>query len=166
MENALYKVIKLRNTDEAGDKIVVQGGTFMNDAVLRSFEKIIGKDVVRPDIVGLMGAYGCSLIAKESFKEGTRSSILSATALDDFSVEQSNGRCGGCENRYILTINKFADGSRFITGNRCEKGAGLQNKSRDLPNLYAWKFNRLFDYEPLSEFDAERGTAVDRKSVV
>lgn len=158
IKNALYKVIKLRNTDEAGDKIVVQGGTFMNDAVLRSFEKIIGKDVVRPDIAGLMGAYGCSLIAKESFKEGTRSSILSATALDDFSVEQSNGRCGGCENRCILTINKFADGSRFITGNRCEKGAGLQNKSRDLPNLYAWKFNRLFDYEPLSEFDAERGT--------
>ena len=158
IKNALYKVIKLRNTDEAGDKIVVQGGTFMNNAVLRSIEKIIGKEVVRPDIAGLMGAYGCALIAMENYLEGTESSVLSADKLESFSVEHSNGRCKGCENQCILTINKFSDGSRFITGNRCEKGAGGAQHTNKLPNLYEYKFQRLFDYKPLSDFDAERGT--------
>ena len=158
IKNALYKVIKLRNTDEAGDRIVVQGGTFMNNAVLRSIEKIIGKEVVRPDIAGLMGAYGCSLIAMDSYMEGTESSILSAEELESFSVEHTNGRCKGCENRCILTINKFSDGSRFITGNRCEKGAGGAQHANKLPNLYEYKFQRLFGYKPLSDFDASRGT--------
>nr|MCR4667843.1 acyl-CoA dehydratase activase-related protein [Clostridia bacterium] len=157
IKNALYKVIKLRNTDEAGDKIVVQGGTFLNDAVLRSFEKIIGKDVVRPDIAGLMGAYGCALIAKENYVSGTRSSILGKDELERFKVEHSNGRCKGCENNCILTINKFSDGTRFITGNRCEKGAGGTNRDSGLPDLYEYKVKRLFDYEPLSDFKAERG---------
>ncbi len=158
IKNALYKVIKLRNTDEAGDKIVVQGGTFMNNAVLRSIEKIIGKDVVRPDIAGLMGAYGCSLIAMDNYMEDTESSILPAEKLESFSVEHTNGRCKGCENQCILTINKFSDGSRFITGNRCEKGAGGAQHDNTLPNLYDYKFRRLFDYTPLSDFDAQRGT--------
>ena len=158
IKNALYKVIKLRNPDEAGKKIVVQGGTFLNDAVLRSMEKIIGRDVVRPDIAGLMGAYGCALIAKENHIEDTESSILSREELNDFKVQHSNGRCKGCENRCILTINKFADGSKFITGNRCEKGAGGADHSHKLPNLYEYKFKRLFDYRPLSDFDAVRGT--------
>lgn len=158
IKNALYKVIKLRNTDEAGDKIVVQGGTFMNNAVLRSIERIIGKDVVRPDIAGLMGAYGCSLIAKENYVAGTKSSILTEEELDNFAVKHSNGRCKGCENQCILTINKFSDGSRFVTGNRCEKGAGGEMHENKLPNLYEYKFKRLFQYKPLSDFDAKRGT--------
>ena len=158
IKNALYKVIKLRNTDEAGDKIVVQGGTFMNNAVLRSIEKIIGKNVVRPDIAGLMGAYGSALIAMENYVEGTESSILTREELDDFSVEHTNGRCNGCENRCILTINKFSDGSKFVTGNRCEKGAGGAQHANKLPNLYEYKSQRLFGYKPISDFDATRGT--------
>ena len=158
IKNALYKVIKLRNPDEAGKKIVVQGGTFMNDAVLRSIEKIIGRNVVRPDIAGLMGAYGSALIAKENNMEGTDSSILSREELDDFNVEHASGRCHGCENQCILTINKFQDGSKFITGNRCEKGAGGERHENELPNLYDYKFKRLFGYKPLSDFNAERGS--------
>ena len=158
IKNALYKVIKLRNPDETGEKVVVQGGTFMNDAVLRSIEKIIGKEVIRPDIAGLMGAYGCSLIAKENYVEGTRSSVISGQELEDFHVEHQNGRCKRCENQCILTINRFADGSRFITGNRCERGAGGSVNKSELPNLYDYKFKRLFDYKPLSEEDARRGT--------
>lgn len=157
IKNALYKVIKLRNTEDAGENIVVQGGTFLNDAVLRSFERIIGKNVIRPDIAGLMGAYGCALIAKDNYVEDTVSSILSEEALDSFTVEHKNGRCNGCENRCILTINKFRDGSRFITGNRCEKGAGRQSKNNNVPDLYDYKFKRLFEYAPLSEEEAERG---------
>lgn len=158
IKNALYKVIKLRNPDDAGQHIVVQGGTFMNDAVLRSFEKIIGKDVVRPDIAGLMGAYGCSLLAIEDHIVNTRSSILTAEELEHFRIEHRSARCGHCENHCILTINQFQDGTRFITGNRCEKGAGVVNKSKDLPDLYDYKFRRLFSYKPLGDFAAERGT--------
>lgn len=158
IKNALYKVIKLRNPDEAGEKIVVQGGTFMNNAVLRSIEKIIGKNVVRPDIAGLMGAYGCALIAKEHWLEDTESSLITRDELDSFTVEHTNGRCSGCENRCILTVNKFGDGSRFITGNRCEKGAGGAQHTNKLPNLYEYKLQRLFGYKPLSDFDAVRGT--------
>ena len=157
IKNALYKVIKLRNPDETGDKVVVQGGTFLNDAVLRSIELIIGKDVIRPDIAGLMGAYGCCIIAKEHYVKGTRSSIVSMEELEEFSVKHSSGRCQGCENQCLLTINRFADGSRFITGNRCEKGAGGSMHDNQLPNLYEYKVKRLFGYKPLSEFEAERG---------
>lgn len=158
IKNALYKVIKLRNSDEAGDKIVVQGGTFLNDAVLRSMERIIGKNVTRPDIAGIMGAYGAALIAKENYVEDTVSSILGPEELDSFTIENSHARCGGCENNCLLTINKFSDGSRFITGNRCERGEGKQKNENSNPNLYEFKFNRLFDYEPLSEEASLRGT--------
>ena len=158
IKNALYKVIKLRNTEDTGKKIVVQGGTFMNDAVLRSIEQIIEKNVVRPDIAGLMGAYGCALIAQEHYVEGTRSTILNRNDLDYFHLEHSNGRCRQCENQCILTINKFSDGTKFITGNRCEKGAGGAMYSKQVPNLYDYKLRRLFDYKPLDDIQATRGT--------
>lgn len=157
IKNALYKVIKLRNPEDAGEKIVVQGGTFLNEAVLRSIEKILGKDVVRPDISGLMGAFGAALIAKENYTGG-ESKLLKEDELEDFDVETSTTRCKGCENNCLLTINKFADGTRLITGNRCEKGEGKTEVSNDIPNLYEYKFRRLFDYEPLSEEEAPRGT--------
>ncbi|MDR3225646.1 MAG: 2-hydroxyacyl-CoA dehydratase [Clostridiales Family XIII bacterium] len=213
IKNALYKVIKLRNPDDAGEHIVVQGGTFLNDSVLRSIERILGRDVVRPDIAGNMGAYGAALIALEntggpnrfaeqvdeiaqastpresnavpitlentgspnrfaeqvdgsaqvstpayeSNAEGAgvqagackdadtrQSSILTADMLDAFYTDSSHARCKGCENNCLLTINKFGNGERFITGNRCEKGAGGTGKSSDVPNLYTQKYERLF----------------------
>ncbi|MCO7120928.1 2-hydroxyacyl-CoA dehydratase [Ihubacter massiliensis] len=158
IKNALYKVIKLRNPEDAGQKIVVQGGTFLNDAVLRSIEKIIGKDVVRPDISGIMGAYGAAVIARENYVKDTESSILKMDEMDSFTVENTHTRCKGCENNCLLTINKFNDGSRFITGNRCEKGEGKTNEENKLPNLYEYKFKRLFSYTPLTEEDSTRGT--------
>ena len=157
IRNALYKVIKLRNPEEAGEKIVVQGGTFLNDAVLRSMERIMGKNVIRPDIAGIMGAYGAALISRERCEPGQRSAILGAEELDSFSIKNTHARCGGCENNCLLTINTFGDGTKFITGNRCEKGEGKSQKSNDLPNVYEYKFNRLFGYEPLSEEEATRG---------
>ena len=99
IKNALYKVIKLRNTDEAGEKIVVQGGTFLNEAVLRSMEKIVGKEVVRPDISGIMGAYGAAIIARENYVQDTESSILKPEEMDSFSVHNAHTRCMGCENK-------------------------------------------------------------------
>ncbi len=157
IRNALYKVIKLRNPADAGDKIVVQGGTFLNDAVLRSFEIIMGKKVVRPDIAGIMGAYGAALIGLADYKPGQKSKITPRNQLKNFTVENSNIRCKGCENKCLITINKFADGSRFITGNRCEKGAGKEVSENKLPNLYDYKFKRLFRYQALSQEEATRG---------
>lgn len=158
IKNALYKVIKLRNSEDTGDKVVVQGGTFLNDAVLRSIENIIGKNVVRPDIAGIMGAYGAALIARESYVPETESSIISLEEMDSFSVKSSHARCNGCENRCLLTINKFNDGSKFITGNRCEKGEGKTGRESDLPDMYDYKAKRLFAYEPLTEEGSARGT--------
>lgn len=157
IKNALYKVIKLRNTDEAGEKIVVQGGTFLNDAILRSIENILGKEVVRPDIAGIMGAYGAALIAKENYVEGTESSIIKLEDMELFTVTNTHTRCNGCENKCLLTINKFNSGARFITGNRCEKGAGKEKNSNSLPNLYEYKYKRLFSYEPIADMYAKRG---------
>jgi len=157
IKNALYKVIKLRNTDEAGTKIVVQGGTFLNDAVLRSIEKIIGKPVIRPDIAGLMGAYGAAIVAKDNYIKDTESSIMTPAEMNEFTVTNSHARCKGCENRCLLTINKFNDGSKYITGNRCEKGEGKEKGQSNLPDLYDYKFKRLFRYKPISLERAERG---------
>ena len=138
IKNALYKVIKLRNPEEAGEKIVVQGGTFLNDAVLRAIEDILGKEIVRPDIAGLMGAYGAALIARKQTREGDVSSLLKLEDLDAFSVETSHVRCGRCENHCLMTINKFNDGTRFFTGNRCERGEGkVKAADHELPNLQA-----------------------------
>ncbi len=157
IRNALYKVIKLRNPDEAGERVVVQGGTFLNDAVLRSVEKIVGKEVVRPDIAGTMGAYGAALIALTDYREGERSSITPPQELAAFTADNSHTRCKGCENNCLLTITKFSDGGRYITGNRCEKGAGREAVENKLPNLFEYKFNRLFQYKPLTKEEAARG---------
>ena len=157
VKNALYKVIKLRNPKETGDKVVVQGGTFMNEAVLRSIELILGKNVVRSDISGLMGAYGAAIIGCDEYVEGDRSTILTADQIDSFSVKTSNGRCHGCGNNCILTISKFSDGSRYVTGNRCEKGAGLSTKKNDIPNMYQSKFKLLFDRPVLEPDQAPKG---------
>ncbi|GAB1475253.1 2-hydroxyacyl-CoA dehydratase [Bacillota bacterium] len=157
IRNALYKVIKLRNSDEAGERVVVQGGTFLNDAVLRSIEKIVGKDVIRPDIAGIMGAYGAALIALSQYEKGQRSTITNKDGLAVFTVENSHTRCKGCENNCLLTINKFNGGGRFLTGNRCEKGNGKEDSDNRLPNLFDYKFKRLFQYKPLSKEEAVRG---------
>jgi len=119
---------KIRDPKQLGEKVIVQGGTFYNDAVLRSFELISGKEAVRPDIAGLMGAYGVALIAKERYEEGHVSTILKAEELDNFNIEVSMRRCGLCGNNCLLTINTFAQGKEFISGNRCERGAGLEIK--------------------------------------
>lgn len=157
IKNALYKVIKLRDPDEAGDKIVVQGGTFLNNAVLRSIEKVMGKEVVRPDISGIMGAFGVALIARENAEEGDISTLMNPDELDTFEVKVGHGRCGLCENNCVLTINKFKDGSKFITGNRCEKGSGIPIKNADIPDMYEYKYKRIFGYEPLTMEEAPMG---------
>ncbi|MDR3364225.1 MAG: acyl-CoA dehydratase activase-related protein [Clostridiales Family XIII bacterium] len=160
IKNALYKVIKLRNPDDAGEKIVVQGGTFLSDSILRSIERILGRKVVRPDIAGHMGAYGAALIALENAAPGGRSSIAGGEMLDLFSVKSDHTRCKGCENNCLLTINRFGNGERFITGNRCEKGVGGAKNASGIPNLYAWKYERLFSeeyYKPLPAAEAPRG---------
>ncbi len=158
IKNALYKVIKLRNPEDAGEKIVVQGGTFLNDAVLRAIEDIMGKEVVRPDIAGLMGAYGAALIARENVSADDVSTLLKPEELNSFSVDISHVRCRRCENNCMMTINKFNDGSRFFTGNRCERGEGKSAaEENQTPDLYEYKFNRLFRYEPLPEEKASRG---------
>ncbi|HHY59277.1 MAG TPA: 2-hydroxyacyl-CoA dehydratase [Clostridia bacterium] len=157
IKNALYKVIKLRNPEEAGKKIVVQGGTFLNDSVLRSIELVLGRPVIRPDIAGHMGAYGAALLALQRSKPASRSGLLSPQMLAHFKTENSHTRCKGCENNCLLTINRFANGQKFITGNRCEKGAGEVKNRKQVPNLYAQKFDRLFAYQPIPKDQAKRG---------
>ncbi len=158
VRNALYKVIKLRDPELMGEKIVVQGGTFNNNAILRAFELVSGKNVVRPDIAGIMGAFGAALIAKERAGEtGSRCGIISAEELETFSYTGRIIRCNGCANHCRLTVTKFADGRSFISGNRCEKGAGLAKETNDLPNLYKYKYDRLFCYTPIAPDKAPRG---------
>lgn len=158
IKNALYKVIKLRNADETGPNIVVQGGTFLNEAVLRAIELILEKNVIRPEISGLMGAFGAAIVASEGYHEGDISDVLPLEEVDAFSVNTSNARCGGCGNNCLLTISKFSDGGRYITGNRCEKGAGMHKTKSELPDLYKIKEKLLFDRPVLEESDAKRGT--------
>jgi predicted CoA-substrate-specific enzyme activase len=157
IKNALYKVIKLRNPNETGDKIVVQGGTFLNEAVLRSIELILGKNVIRPDASGLMGAYGAAIVGCSEYVEGEKSTVLSKDQLDSFTVTTTNARCGRCGNNCILTISKFSDGSRYVTGNRCERGAGGTAVKNDLPDLYKSKLQLLFDRPSLDADAAPRG---------
>ena len=162
IKNAIQKVMKVRDVKKLGAHIVVQGGTFYNDAVLRAFELIVGRNVVRPDIAGLMGAYGVALLAKEQFETNLDmeyySTITKLEDLDKLKIDISHVRCNGCENHCLLTINKFNNGSKYISGNRCEKGAGVVDKSLDRPNLMKYKFERTFNYTPLDEKDAPRGT--------
>ncbi|SJZ44279.1 2-hydroxyacyl-CoA dehydratase [Garciella nitratireducens] len=158
IKNALYKVIKIRDPKQLGKKIVVQGGTFYNDAVLRSFEKLTERQVIRPDIPGLMGAFGAALIAKERYQQGQETTLLNGEQLDSFSMKTNITRCGLCANNCLLTIHRFGNGEKFISGNRCERGAGKQKKNNILPNLFQYKYDRVFQYEPLSEEKAKRGT--------
>ena len=163
IKNAIQKVMKVRDVKTLGDYIVVQGGTFYNDAVLRAFELIVGKNVIRPDISGLMGAYGVALLAQEQYNSNLdmtyRSTISKEDELGKLNIKITHVRCGRCENNCQLTVNSFDNGKKFISGNRCEKGAGIQHSDkRDLPNIYKYKFERLFNYEPLEESKAKRGT--------
>ena len=193
VRNALYKVIRIANAEELGEKIVVQGGTFLNDAVLRAFELSIGREVIRPDISGLMGAFGAALLAKEDC-EGNESvsALMPKEELATFNVKVRNTRCNKCPNRCLLTINSFNDGRSYISGNRCERGAEIegnpisvladkanltthlpkfaklpvignlashpQRVPTGLPNLYKWKYDRLFGYYKQTDFVSERGT--------
>ena len=162
IKNAIQKVMKVRDVETLGNHIVVQGGTFYNDAVLRAFELIVGKNVVRPDIAGLMGAYGMALLSKEQYEANLdmeyTSTILDTEGIDNLKIKVSFARCNNCENHCKLTINKFSNGQIHVSGNRCEKGAGVVTKSKPLPNLIQYKYKRLFDYKPLDEQYATRGT--------
>ena len=161
IKNAIQKVMKIRDVETLGNHIVVQGGTFYNDAVLRAFEKIVGKNVTRPDISGLMGAYGMALLAKEQFETNLdmeyKSTLVTPDDLKHLNIEISHTRCNGCENHCKLTINKFGNGKRYISGNRCEKGSGSVTSNSQLPNLVQYKYKRIFDYKPLDEQYAIRG---------
>lgn len=157
IKNALFKVIKLSDASDLGENIVVQGGTFYNDAVLRSFEKIAGVHATRPDIAGIMGAFGSALIARERYEDGMETSMLPLEEIFAMSVDTSMTRCKGCTNHCLLTINKFSNGRRYITGNRCERGIGKEPNAENIPNLYDYKLHRTFDYEPLSDEKATRG---------
>ena len=156
IKNALYKVIKLSDARDLGKNIVVQGGTFYNNAVLRSFEKIADVQAVRPDIAGIMGAFGAALIARERY-EGESSSMLSLEQIINLKYETSMTRCQGCINHCLLTINKFTGGRQFISGNRCERGLGKEKNKDKLPNLYEYKNKRLFSYQSLPADKAPRG---------
>ncbi|NLO08371.1 MAG: 2-hydroxyacyl-CoA dehydratase [Clostridiales bacterium] len=157
IKNALYKVIKITNPKDLGNKMVVQGGTFYNDAVLRSFEIISGCEAVRPDIAGIMGAFGAALIAREHY-EGEESTMLTIDQINELKFETSLARCGKCTNNCTLTINKFTGGRRFISGNRCERGVGKEKNVENIPNLYDYKMDRYFNYPILPEDEAPRGT--------
>ncbi len=155
IKNALYKVIKLKTPEDLGKSVVVQGGTFLNDAVLRALELLTEREVVRPVIAGLMGAYGAALLAKERCPEAAASSILSRNALDTMQIRQTGARCGKCENNCRLTVSHFGDGRRFISGNRCERGGTNAEKHSDLPDMYDYTCKRLFSYQ--SQDNAPRG---------
>ena len=158
IKNALFKVIKVSDASELGEHIVVQGGTFYNNAVLRSFEKIANCEAVRPDIAGIMGAFGAALIARERYVDCEGTTMLSIEDIEALEYSTTMTKCRGCTNNCRLTINHFSGGRRFITGNRCEKGLGKEKSKNNLPNLFAYKLERYFNYEPLKAEDAKRGT--------
>ena len=157
IKNALFKVIKVSDASELGSQIVVQGGTFYNDAVLRSFEKIAGCEAIRPDIAGIMGAFGAALIAREHYTDGYQTSMLSIDAINSLEFDTSMAKCKGCTNNCRLTINRFSGGRQYISGNRCERGLGKQKNPNQVPNLFDYKLKRLFSYEPLTADQAPRG---------
>lgn len=157
IKNALFKVIRIKNTEELGAKIVVQGGTFYNDAVLRALENLLHCEVIRPDIAGLMGAYGIALLAKEAAPVGIHSTLLPTSDLDSFSIARTNYRCHICGNHCLITSLKFSSGKVYQTGNRCERGIGKALPKDPVPNLYEYKLNRVFNYEPLADDAAIKG---------
>jgi predicted CoA-substrate-specific enzyme activase len=182
IKNALFKVIKIRDPRDVGTNVIVQGGTFLNDAVLRAFEQLAGVDAVRPDIAGNMGAYGAALLARDRYQAAVKrasyeaetsheaprrvtSKLLTIDQIEHLEPRHRTLRCKGCANSCLLTVNDFGSDPqtgkprRFITGNRCEKGAGLaKGKKNTVPNLFEYKSKRLFGYEPLAPEDAPRGT--------
>ena len=157
IKNALYKVIKVSDASELGRHIVVQGGTFYNDAVLRSFERIANCEAIRPDIAGIMGAFGAALIARERYEEGTGTTMLSIDKINSLEYTTRMANCRGCTNSCRLTINKFSGGRQYISGNRCERGLGKEKNKDNIPNLFEYKYKRLFSYEPLPPDKARRG---------
>ena len=157
IKNALFKVIKVSDASELGKHIVVQGGTFYNNAVLRSFEKIANCEAIRPDIAGIMGAFGAALIARERYVDCEGTTMLSIEDIEAMEYSTTMTKCKGCTNNCRLTINHFSGGRKFITGNRCERGLGKQKTTNKLPNLFEYKLKRYFDYEPLAEENAPRG---------
>ncbi len=158
IKNALFKVIKVSDASELGKNIVVQGGTFYNNAVLRSFEKIAGCEAIRPDIAGIMGAFGAALIAREHYSADEPTTMLSFDEIINLKFETQMAKCKGCTNSCRLTINRFSGGRQYISGNRCERGIGKQKNENNVPNLFEYKLKRIFDYEPLPVEEAVRGT--------
>ncbi len=160
IKNALFKVIKVSDAKDLGKNIVVQGGTFYNDAVLRAFEIISGAEAIRPDIAGIMGAFGAALIARDRFNENTdyTTTMLSINQINNLEYTTSMTTCQGCTNHCRLTINKFTGGRQHISGNRCERGIGKVKNADNIPNLFDYKYKRIFGYEPLSADKAKRGT--------
>jgi predicted CoA-substrate-specific enzyme activase len=165
IKNALYKVIKLRDAEQLGDKIVVQGGTFLNDAVLRAFEVLTDLQVVRPEISGLMGAFGAALIAKKHYKQGAPSKLLPILELKKLETHTEMKTCPLCPNKCKMTITEFSNGARFVTGNRCERGGDATKERNSLPNLFEYKLQRTFDYKPLKKHDFARDGAPTEKSL-
>ena len=156
VKNALFKVIKLADAKDLGKHIVVQGGTFHNQAVLRAFEKVAGVEATCPDISGLMGAFGAALIAKQNY-HGKATTMLSLEEIEALTYTATSRRCGGCANNCMLTINRFSNGQHHITGNRCEKGIGDMNSRRKAPDMVAYKRKRIFNYKSLEKEKAPRG---------
>ena len=148
VKNAIYKVIRAGSAEELGKNIVVQGGTFLNDAVLRSFERELGRDVIRPAIAGLMGAMGAALYARRN--RGATSATLTAEELKAFTHTSRAAVCKGCTNHCNITINTFADGEKYISGNKCERGAGKKPSDNPLPNLHAYKRDAFAAMEPVA----------------
>ncbi|WP_461205955.1 acyl-CoA dehydratase activase-related protein [Clostridium sp. DL1XJH146] len=157
IKNALQKVIKIRDPKQMGEKIIVQGGTFYNNAVLRAFEIISEREVIRPDIAGLMGAFGAALIAKERFAQGDNTTLLEKDELTEFKFSPVIDRCKLCANHCLLTTTNFSNGRKYVSGNRCERGAGKELTNKEIPNLYDYKMRRLFAYKPLKKEEAKRG---------
>ena len=158
IKNALLKVIKLTDPKDLGENIVVQGGTFYNDAVLRSFEKVSGTKAIRPDIAGIMGAFGAALIARKHYRKGDETTTLSYEQIKNLSYETNMERCQKCNNHCMLTVNTFTGGRNYISGNRCERGLGLEKNKDNIPNLFEYKIQRIFGYKSLTEKEAPRGT--------
>ena len=149
IKNALYKVIKVSDAKELGRHIVVQGGTFYNDAVLRSFERIADCEAIRPDIAGIMGAFGAALIARDRY-EGQETTMLPIQKINTLQYSTKMAYCKGCTNHCRLTVNHFSGGRQYISGNRCERGIGKPKNANHIPNLFEYKYNRIFGYEPLT----------------
>ena len=169
IKNALYKVLKVKDPKDLGDHIVVQGGTFYNEAVLRAFEKLMGVEVIRPDVSGLMGAYGMALLASEAAEElqNQHSTLLDMAGLKSLQVSTSMRNCGLCSNNCMLTINAFSDGRTYVTGNRCDRGAGdmIQEKHKSVPNMVDAKLRRYFDYflkKNIPEFEGKLRIGIPR----